>query len=111
MSDFKAFEKKLNEKDISVLFDIHSGYKKEVVENLGDFNHTFAGGKVMLYLLINNNHPMKSNFTIYIGKKFLITVPLTTQFKEIISNVISRSKASNLANYEPSRAVKAQVED
>jgi hypothetical protein len=109
VTDFKAFEKKLNGKDISVLFDIHSGYKKEVIENLGDLNHSFSAGKVIIYLLINNNHPKKSNFTIYIGKKFLITIPLTTQFKEIITNVISRSKASNLANYEPSRAVKAQV--
>ena len=81
VTDFKSFEKKLNDKDISVLFDIHSGYKKEVIENLGDFSNSFSGGKVVVSLLINNNHPKKSNFTIYIGKKFLITIPLTTQFK------------------------------
>lgn len=81
VNDFKSFEKKLNDKDISVLFDIHSGYKKEVIESLGDFNNSFSGGKVVVYLLINNNHPKKSNFTIYIGRKFLITIPLTTQFK------------------------------
>jgi hypothetical protein len=94
--DRAAFERKLPEgKEFSVLFDINSAYKKEVVENSADMAGTFPGVKVNLYLLINNNQPKKSVFSLYFGKTCIVTVPLTSHFKKFILNAIGKARSVN----------------
>lgn len=96
MSDRAAFERKLTEsKEFSVLFDINPTYKKEVIENSTDIPGTFPGVKINLYLLINNNQPKKSVFSLYFGKTCIVTVPLTSHFKKFILNAIGKARSLN----------------
>ena len=93
VTDLRTFEKKLSDnKDISLLFNINPGYKRTVIESVGDFNTPYSSIKTSTYILINDIHPKKSNFSIYLGKTNVIVMPLTSQFKQTIISVISRAK-------------------
>lgn len=104
--DRAGFERKLIEnKEFSVLFDINAAYKKEVIENSADIAGTFTGVKISLYLLINNNQPRKSAFSLYFGKTCIVTIPLTCHFKKFILNAIGKARSLNGA-VEQNRALK-----
>ena len=92
------------------MFEINSGFKKTILESVSDFNNPYSGVKTAIYILINDSHPKNSNFSIYLGKSNVVVIPLTSQFKEIILNVINRAR-NMVLNYEQGRAIKPQVED
>lgn len=105
------FEKKLTEgRDISILFDIHPGFKRQVVEGVGDLLNAYGGAKAAIYILISRNHPKKSNFSIYMGKNCVVVIPLTLQYKSVILNAISKVKHVPF-NQDQNRALKPPAED
>jgi len=107
----RAFERRLaDNRELSVLFDIHPGYKKTIVDSIGDINNPYSGAKIFVYILINSHPPRKSNFAIYLGRTNIVSIPLTSQYKIILVNAISRAK--NLTTtYEQNRGPKVQLED
>lgn len=107
----RAFERRLpDNRELSVLFDIHPGYKSTIVDSIGDINNPYSGVKMSVYVLVNNHQPKKSNFSIYIGRTNVVSIPLTTHYKKILLNAVA--KAKNLTtNYEQNRNVRPQVED
>lgn len=96
---------------MSILFDINIGFKKEIIDSIGDFNRPYSGSKVSISILLNNSSPKKSNYTIYIGKTNIVTIPLTTEYKLVIQNTINRAKTHT--GTEQNKAVRRheQIED
>ena len=106
MPDRLSFEKKLTEgRDFSILFDVHSGFKKEITDSSHELVSSFTAARVTLYLLVNNNPPKKSTFSLYLGKTNVVTVPLTSHYKTFILNAVSRTRGQSGA-VEPNKAVK-----
>lgn len=60
-------------------------------------------------MLLNSQHQNKISFSIYVGRSCVVVVPLTSNYKSIIANAISRVKVST-GIYDQNR-MKAQVED
>lgn len=106
VNDMRSFERRLaDNRELSVLFDIHPGYKKTIVDSIGDINNPYSGTKIYFYILLNNHLPRKSSFAIYLGRTNVVSLPLTSQYKTILLNAVTRSK--NLTtNYEQNRAVR-----
>jgi hypothetical protein len=111
VADHRAFERRLNDgKDLSILFDIHPGYKKAVVDSVGDFLSPYSPSKTAVYVLVNSAAPKKSNFSIYLGRTPVVVVPLTARFKAVILNAIARSR-SWAGSYDQLRQLRPQIED
>jgi hypothetical protein len=95
VADKGIFERKLTEnREFSVLFDIHPGFKKEITDSSSELV-TFPGVKINLYMLLNNNPPKKSTFSLYFGKACIVTIPLTCHFKKFIINAVSKTRSQN----------------
>jgi hypothetical protein len=102
--DLKAFQGRLAEgRDVSVCFDIHPGFRKEIVESAAELN-SFSGAKVAIYVIINNSAPKKSNFSIYVGRTCVVMIPLTGQYRSILQGILSRWRKGEKADH--GRAVK-----
>jgi hypothetical protein len=95
----KSFEKKLQDgKDINILFDVNAVYRETLLDNSAELvgMNVYNNFKVNLFMYINNSHPKKSCFSIYIGKTFVITMPLTTNYCSSINQIINRYKNSSI---------------
>jgi len=105
----KAFESKLTDgRDVSVCFDIHPGFRKEIVESASELN-SFSGAKATIYVMINNSAPKKSNFSIYVGRTCVIMIPLTAQYRSILQGILNRWRKGDKP--EQGQAVKQQAEN
>lgn len=72
VNDRRSFEKKLHDgKDISLLFDINAVYRKTLLESGSDLLSENFSFKIYPYMYMNNSHPKKSCFSIYIGTIFI----------------------------------------
>jgi hypothetical protein len=59
---------------------------------MGDIVNPYSGAKTSVFILLSSQPKKNSTFSIYMGKNCVVVIPLTSQFKSIILNAISRSK-------------------
>jgi hypothetical protein len=91
------------------LFDIHPGFKRQVLEGVADLLNP-GGVKTAIYIMVSDTNPKKSNFSIYVGKNCVVVIPLTLQYKSVILNAISKVKHVPF-NPDQNRALKPPIED
>ena len=73
--------------------------------NEKDLVNSFSGAKVTVYILLNNNGPKKSTYSIYLGKVHIVTLSLTTEYKKIILKAVGKVRPLNGGN-EQNKAIK-----
>ena len=111
ISDLKAFEKKLQDtKDFNILFNIHPIYKKEIVETVAEIR-TRVRAKIVMFMKLNNQKFKNPTYRVYIGKKKIIELSLTKEFKATLELCISRyfsSKKKFTKERQPQKEIEQQ---
>lgn len=71
-------------------------YRKAVIESGKDLLNSKFPFNINLYMYINNSHPKKSCFSIYIGKSCVVTFSLIKDYIEKIKQFLNRYKKSSV---------------
>lgn len=76
------------------------------MENGGDYGLSLnavnsTSGKINSFIYLNSLNPKKSNFSIYVGKTFVVSIPLTNKYTQIIKKTVSAYRQSSLFLGQP----------
>ena len=93
MQDVKAFEKKLPDSlDLTILFVIDPVHRKEIAESI-NYMKSLASYRINWALkLQQTRQDVQPTYSIYAGKRLIVNLNLTREYKETIQMVIERYK-------------------
>ena len=92
VQDVKNWEKRLPDgQDLSILFTINPVYRKEIGESI-NLMKSIASYRINwnIKYTVQGRQPVQPTYSIYVGRRLIVNLNLTREYKETIQMVIER---------------------